>query len=125
LDADSDGDVILHSLCNAFSSAIGEGSLDTWAGEMFQKGVTDSKQFLLVILEKINKHDYKISNISIAIEAKEPKLEGKREEIQEKLVSLVGIEKDRVGLTFTSGEGLTSFGNGKGIQAISMVLLEK
>jgi len=52
LKADSDGDVIIHALCNALSTAIGGGSLDTWAGEMFRSGVRDSREFLKVILKK-------------------------------------------------------------------------
>jgi len=44
--ADSDGDVVLHSLCNALSTAIGGGSLDTWAGEMYRSGIVDSKCFV-------------------------------------------------------------------------------
>ena len=125
LEADSDGDVIIHSLCNALSTAIGGGSLDTWAGEMFKKGITDSKKFLQVIVDRVEENGFKINNVSIMIEAKQPRLETERERMQISLGKLLGVETDQVGIAFTSGEGLTEFGKGKGIQSISMVLIEK
>ena len=124
-EADSDGDVIIHSLCNALSSAIGGGSLDTWAGAMFDKGITDSKKFLDAIFIRVKEQGYSISNVSIIVEAGKPKLEGYRVNMQESLAKLLRVHKQQIGITFTSGEGLTGFGKGQGIQAFSMVLLEK
>lgn len=125
LEADSDGDVIIHSLCNALSTAIGGGSLDTWAGEMFKSGITDSREFLKVIIDRVKKKGLKINNVGIMVEAGKPKLEGFREKMQISLAKLLEIERDKVGIAFTSGEGLTSFGKGEGIQAFSIVSLIK
>lgn len=121
--ADSDGDVIIHSLCNALSTAIGGGSLDTWAGEMFKKGVTDSREFLKVIVDQVKKKGLKINNAAIMVEAGKPKLEGFRKQMQLSLAKLLGIEADKVGIAFTTGEGLTAFGRGEGIQALTIVSL--
>lgn len=125
LEADSEGDVIIHSLCNALSTAIGGGSLDTWAGEMFRKGIMDSREFLKVILKKVEEQNYKISNVSIMVEAGKPRLEEWREKMQNNLGKLMGIDKTQVGIAFTSGEELTAFGRGEGIQVFSVVLIEK
>jgi len=125
LKADSDGDVIIHSLCNALSTAIGGGSLDTWAGEMNRKGVTESKEFLKVIFGKVKKLGYRVNNIAVMVEAKEPRLEEYRNKMQQSLAELLEIEKEQVGMAFTTGEGLTSFGKGEGIQALTVVLIEK
>lgn len=123
LEADSDGDVIIHSLCNALSTAIGGGSLDTWAGGMYKKGITDSREFLKEILKKVRQKKYQISNVSIMVEAERPRLEKWREKMQDGLAKIMKINKDQVGIAFTSGEGLTSFGKGEGIQAFSIVSL--
>jgi len=125
LKADSDGDVIIHSLCNALSTAIGEGSLDTWAGEMNRKGVIESKEFLKVIFGKVKKLGYRVNNIAVMVEAKEPRLEEHRNKMQQLLAGLLEIEKEQIGMAFTSGEELTSFGRGEGIQALTVVLIEK
>lgn len=121
--ADSDGDVIIHSLCNAFSTAIGGGSLDTWAGKMAKRGITDSRDFLRVIVEKVRNAGYKIENVALMLEGQQPKLEDWREKIQLSLAKLLGIEKTRIGLACTTGQNLTAFGRGEGIQVFSTVLL--
>ena len=121
--ADSDGDVIIHSLCNALSTAIGGGSLDTWAGEMFRKGITDSQEFLKVIVDRVKKKGLKINNAAIMVEAGKPRLEGFRKQMQLSLAKLLDVEADKVGIAFTTGEDLTAFGKGEGIQAFTIVSL--
>ena len=121
--ADSDGDVIIHSLCNALSTAIGGGSLDTWAGPMFKKSITDSREFLKVIFQKVKNKGFKIGNVAIMLEGQKPKLEKHREKMQKSLAKLLEIKKEDVGIAFTTSQDLTAFGKGKGIQVFSIVLL--
>jgi len=127
LKANSDGDVIIHSLCNAISSAIGGDSLGTWADEMcLEQGIKDSAQYLKRTLTRIEEKKFVVENISISIEAKQPRLSLEIiNKIKANLSSLLKINIDQAGITFTSGEGLTSFGRGEGIQALTIVLLKK
>lgn len=123
----SDGDVILHSLCNALSSAIGGNSLSTWSDEMcLTKGVKDSKKYVEAIFKKVRSKGFKVENVSISVEVKKPvvKLE-MANKIKGAIAKLLEIKRERVGITFTSGEGLTPFGKGLGIQAFSQVLISK
>jgi 2-C-methyl-D-erythritol 2,4-cyclodiphosphate synthase len=124
-DADSDGDVILHSLCNAFSSALGGASLNSWAGPMCKEGITDSRLYLVKILSILKDQNFSISNVSIALEGSQPKLENFRENIQNTLSSILEIPTNNIGVTFTSSQDLTSFGLGQGIQATSVVLISQ
>jgi len=124
LKANSDGDVMIHALCNALSSAIGGGSLSTFADPLFEQGILDSTEYLKAVLEKIEK-EYKINNISIAVEASKPKLEPFFDQMKTNIAGLLSIDKDAVGITATSGEGLTAFGRGEGISAIAVVCIEK
>lgn len=123
LDSNSDGDVVLHSLCNALSSAIGGESLSTWADKMCQNGIKDSIKYLDLVLEKIKESNYSIGNISIAIEAKNPRLQAEIKSIKNKLSKVLNINVNQIGITATSGESLTAFGRGEGIQAFSIVNL--
>jgi len=125
LSGNSDTDVILHSLCNALSSAIGGDSLAAWSDEMcFKKGIKDSKKYVEYIFTKVKQKKYRVENVSICVEAKKPRLDLKIiEKIKEKIASLLEINIQQVGITFTSGENLTPFGQGKGIQSIAQVLL--
>lgn len=125
LEADSDGDVVIHALCNALNTAIGYGSFDLYARPMFNQGVIDSKEYLRVALGMVKQKGYKINNISFMIEAQKPTLENYREKICRSLAKLLSIEKEKVGIAFTSGENLTSFGKGRGIQVFCVVSLIK
>ena len=126
LEANSDGDVILHSLCNALSSAIGGDSLSTWSDAMCDAGIDDSKKYLEHIFEKVKKEKYGLENISISVEAKKPYIElSDADRMKDVIATVCEIDKKEVGITFTSGEGLTQFGQGLGVQAISLVLLKK
>ena len=124
LAGDSDGDVILHSLCNALSSAMGGDSLSTWSDNMCQKGIKDSKKYVETIFAKVKVQQYKVQNVSISMEAKKPFIELEAAAKMKKTIAdLLGIGNGQVGITFTSGEGLTPFGKGLGVQAICIVLL--
>ena len=52
LEGNSDSDVILHSLCNALSSAIGGDSLSTWSDNMCKRGIKDSQKYVEYIFKK-------------------------------------------------------------------------
>ncbi|MFH1827196.1 MAG: 2-C-methyl-D-erythritol 2,4-cyclodiphosphate synthase [bacterium] len=123
----SDGDVILHSLCNALSSAIGGDSLGTWSDEMCLKNkITDSKEYVRVVFKKVKDNKYKIGNVSISIEAKKPYLSIEQlNKIKMSLSQILKIRFKQIGLTITSGEGLTKFGKGVGIRVSCAVLLIK
>ncbi len=69
---------------------------------------------------------YRIQNIGIMVEAARPLIPSETiERIRNSIARLVGIGEGDVGLTFTSGEGLTSFGRGEGILAQAIVSLIK
>ena len=126
LSGNSDTDVILHSLCNALSSAVGGDSLSTWSDKMCQNGIIDSAKYVEHILKQVEGNKYKVENVSICVEAKKPRLDLETiKKIKAKIASLLKIKTEQVGITFTSGENLTPFGQGKGIQAISEVLISK
>ena len=78
-----------------------------------------------MIIKRVKAEGYRVVNVSVAVEAGKPKLESFREKIQKSLAELLNIQADQIGIAFTSGEGLTVFGRGEGIQVYSVVLIEK
>jgi len=126
-EANSDGDVILHSLCNALSSAIGGNSIGTWADDMFYGAkVKDSRKFVDVVLKSINKNNFVVSNLSVSIEAKKPRFSlDQLNKIKISLSKILKINVKQIGLTISSGDGLTEFGKGNGIKVLCAVLLIK
>lgn len=126
LKANSDGDVILHALFNSLSQAIGDKSIGCYADKMcLEQGITDSKEYLKVILEKLKEKNYKINNVGIMMELKKPRLDAYHDKIKESLSNLLKIEKNKIGLTFTSGDNLTEFGKGLGIQCFAVAIVNK
>jgi 2-C-methyl-D-erythritol 2,4-cyclodiphosphate synthase len=119
LRANSDGDVLLHALTNAISSITGVNILGAKADELCQQGVTDSGEYLKLAL--VNLHNWDIQHVAISIECLMPKIMPKINEMKANLAKLLNISTTDIGITATTGEGLTSFGRGKGIQVLCIV----
>ena len=123
-DADSDGDVILHALFNALSTAIGGKSLGFYADDMCRKGITDSKKYLEFILEKVKERGCKISNTAIMLEGKKPRIDEHIDKIKTSLSKILKIKKENIGIAATSGDELTDFGKGLGMQCFVVATLK-
>ncbi|MDC9726588.1 MAG: 2-C-methyl-D-erythritol 2,4-cyclodiphosphate synthase [Candidatus Thioglobus sp.] len=119
LRANSDGDVLLHALTNAISSLTGVNILGARADELCQQGVTDSKEYLKLALAELN--NLEIQHVAISIECLVPKISPKIDQIKTSIAKLLNLKTSDVGVTATTGEGLTAFGQGKGIQVICIV----
>jgi len=123
-EANSDGDVILHALCNAILSSVGAKTFDSFAGLMCKNGVTDSVHYLdeslAIATEKFPK--FQIQNLVISLECLQPKLAPKHEKIVKNLAFILNLNEDQIGLTYTTGEGLTEFGKGFGVRCLVQIL---
>ncbi len=125
LKANSDGDVILHAIFNAISQAIGEKSLGFYADPECEKGVTDSAKYLEIILKKMKAQKFKINSLGLMIEAKKPKFDPLSANIRKALSKILDLDTRKIGVTATTGEELTSFGQGLGIQCFAIISLIK
>lgn len=120
--AHSDGDVVLHALCDALLGAAGLGDI----GEHFSnqdarwKGA-DSKVFVHAVLEMLAVRKLRVVNADITVLAEEPKLSPHREAMRQSLADLLGTSA--VNLKATTTEGLGFIGRGEGIAAQAVVLL--
>jgi len=123
LRGNSDADVILHSLTSAISSITGKNILGARADELCQQGITDSAEYLKLALNDLN--DWHIEHIAISIECLVPKISPKIEALKSKLARLMNTQIDNIGITATTGEGLTAFGRGEGIQVLSIITVSK
>ncbi len=119
LRANSDGDVLLHALTNAISSLTGVNILGARADELCQQGITDSKQYLKLALAELN--NLEIQHVAISIECLVPKISPKIDQIKTNIAKLLNLTTNDIGVTATTGEGLTAFGQGQGIQVICIV----
>jgi 2-C-methyl-D-erythritol 2,4-cyclodiphosphate synthase len=120
LSADSDGDVVFHAICNAISSVTGVPVLGGLAISLCHNdGITDSQVYLEKAMETLQK--IKIQHVALTIEGKRPRLQSRSLEIREKTAHVMGLHVSQVGLTATSGDGLTDFGCGDGLQCFCVI----
>lgn len=118
--ANSDGDVIFHAICNAITSLTGKLILGAIADDLCLKdGITDSEVYLKEALKTLGRQ--KITHVALTLEAKKPKFKDRLEELRENIARALEISPKQVGLTATSGEGLTDFGCGDGVQCFAIV----
>ena len=120
--ANSDGDVVLHAITNAVSGITCRNILGNIADEMCNKqGIKNSEEYLKVALQDLKE---KIIHVSISIECKLPKINPHIEEMRKNISRILDINENCVGITATSGEGLTEFGKGNGINVFACITVE-
>ncbi|MEN9654127.1 MAG: 2-C-methyl-D-erythritol 2,4-cyclodiphosphate synthase [Chlamydiota bacterium] len=120
LDADSDGDVVFHALCNAISSLTGVPILGGIARDLCRKdGITDSQVYVEKALATLGPQ--KVVHVGVTIEGKRPHFEDHLIAMRKKMASVLRLSVSQVGITVTSGDGLTDFGCGDGLQCFVIV----
>lgn len=118
--ANSDGDVLFHAICNAISSLTGVLILGAIADDLCLKdGITDSEVYLLEAMKTLNQQT--ITHIAISLEGKKPKFKERIPDMRANIARVMGLNISQIGITATSGEGLTDFGCGDGVQCFAIV----
>ncbi|MEG0942329.1 MAG: 2-C-methyl-D-erythritol 4-phosphate cytidylyltransferase [Angelakisella sp.] len=121
LEANSDGDVVLHALTNAVSGITAENILGARADVICAGGQKDSRVYLKEALKYLRG---RITHLSFTIECKEPHLSSRIAEMRSSIGELVNLPPERVGITATSGEALTDFGRGLGVSVFCIATAE-
>jgi 2-C-methyl-D-erythritol 2,4-cyclodiphosphate synthase len=123
LEHDSDGDVIVHAICNAISSLCGVPIMKGLARDLIAKdGITDS----MVYLQKglVYLYSNVIVHVALSVEAKKPPLAGKVDVICAKVAHVCGLHPSQVGMTTYGGSGLTDVGCGEGVSALCLMTID-
>ena len=124
LAANSDGDVVYHALTNAISGVTAKNVLGARADALCRAGVTDSAAYVREALSDLAAMGYRLVNLSFSIECARPKITPGIPDMRRNLAALAGVPQDAVGITATTGESLTDFGRGLGIQVFCIVSAE-
>lgn len=119
LAGNSDADVILHAICNAISSVTGQVVLGPVTDKLCKQGITDSAAYVEHSLKTLG--DLKLSHVAVSLECRRPKMLAHIDPMRASIAKILGLTVADVGITATSGEGLTAFGRGEGIQALVIV----
>lgn len=125
INAHSDGDLVLHALCDALLGAIGLGDI----GEHFPdsdasyKGAS-STVFLTRVLGLLREQAWRIGNIDITLVAESPKLSPYRPVMRTHIADLLGVEESQLNVKATTMESRGCIGREEGIAAMVVVLIE-
>ncbi|MGH8211117.1 MAG: 2-C-methyl-D-erythritol 2,4-cyclodiphosphate synthase [Steroidobacteraceae bacterium] len=122
--AHSDGDVVLHALCDALLGAAGLGDIgqhfkDTdprWQG-------ADSKGFVRHILDMLRTRRLRVGNADVTVLSEAPKVGPHRDEIRYQIAALLEVSTEYVNVKATTTERLGFLGRAEGIAAQAVVLL--
>jgi len=124
--AHSDGDVLLHAVCDAMLGAAGLGDI----GHHFpdtdpQFRNIDSKILLERTSAIIRNHGFRIVNIDSTVCLEKPKIASYIPEMRSVIASILDTTPDNVSVKATTTEKLGFTGRGEGVMALAAVLLEK
>lgn len=126
LAAHSDGDVLIHAICDALLGAIGEGDIgrhfpDTDAANA---GI-DSRVLLRRVMALVSLAGYKLGNMDATIVAQAPKMAPYIEIMCDNLAADLCTARSRINVKATTTEKLGFAGRGEGIASHAVVLLEQ
>ena len=123
--AHSDGDVVIHAICDAMLGALALGDIGKHFPDTSSayKGI-DSKILLARCNELIKEKGYVISNVDATIAMQQPKLKDYIISMRETLSVVLGLDIDDVSVKATTTEKLGFVGKELGVEVHSVVLLE-
>ncbi len=123
--AHSDGDVVLHAICDAILGACAAGDI----GQHFPDddesfANADSSQLLDQVLQIADKQRLQLINLDVTVLAQVPKLAAYRQQMKTNLCALLSLDSDRVNLKATTTERLGYIGREEGIACHAVVLMD-
>jgi 2-C-methyl-D-erythritol 2,4-cyclodiphosphate synthase len=124
--AHSDGDVVIHALCDAIFGALALGDIgrhfpptdERWRG-------ADSRQFLRHAALLMAQHGYVLGNADVTVIGEAPNVGPHAQAMRENLAADLDSEIGRISVKATTTERLGFCGRGEGIAAQACVLLER
>jgi 2-C-methyl-D-erythritol 2,4-cyclodiphosphate synthase len=124
--AHSDGDVIVHALCDALLGAMALGDIgmhfpDTdakWRG-------ADSRVFLRHIAGLLAEHRYQVVNVDTTVLAEAPRLGRHREQMRANIAADLGIDINQVNIKATTSEALGFIGKREGLACHAIALIDR
>lgn len=126
LEAHSDGDVVIHALCDALLGAAGLGDI----GHHFPDddpafaGI-DSRLLLRRVREQLAERRLQVGSVDLTVVAQRPRLAPHVASMRARLAEDLGMPEARLNLKATTTERMGFTGRGEGIAAFAVVLLDE
>ena len=112
----SDGDVILHALCDSLLGAMSKKDIGTHFPSSDKRlKNAPSSIFITEIMKKINKSNYLISNVDITIICQSPSLKNYKDKIKKNIMKLTKLRNNQLNVKAKTTDYLGLIGNSKAI----------
>lgn len=124
--AHSDGDVLIHALCDALLGAMSQGDIGKHfsdQSEHWRDAV--SREFLRLIAELMGHQKYELENADLTLICEAPRIGPYRKRMCERIAEDLGVTVDRINVKATTAEGVGSIGRGEAMAAHAVVLLRR
>jgi 2-C-methyl-D-erythritol 2,4-cyclodiphosphate synthase len=126
LEGHSDGDCLLHAVCDALLGAAAAGDLGghfpstdpRWEG-------ASSLVFLEEVARVVDEKGYELENLDVTVIAERPALAPHIQGMRAGLARALGVRDERVSVKAKTTDGMGSLGRGEGIAAQAAVLLRR
>ena len=122
----SDGDVLLHAICDALLGASGQKDIGVHFPDsnLSLKDISSLK-LLKKTAQLLKKLKYSISNIDTVIVAQEPKLGPFKEKMRKNIARALNLSNKQVNVKATTTEGLGPIGRSQAISAYAVALIKR
>lgn len=124
--AHSDGDVLIHALCDALLGAIGGGDI----GKLFPdsdpqyRGI-DSRKLLDEVMRRVREQGYGVVNADLSLIAQAPRVAAHVPSMCRALATELGVDAACVNVKATTNESMDAIGRKEGLSAHAVVLLQR
>ncbi len=122
----SDGDALVHAICDALLGAAGLGDIGTWFPDTKAENAgRPSLEFLAAIRRQLEGDGYRIASVSAVIRLERPKLAPHVPALRAALAGALDLAPDAIGLSAKRGEGLDAVGEGRAVACDCVAVIER
>ncbi len=125
-EAHSDGDVLIHAVCDAILGAVGLGDIGQHFPDTDPKYARiDSRILLRGVIQKITDLNYKVGNVDATIIAQAPKMAKHIAAMKTNIAEDLAVSADQVNVKATTTEKLGFSGREEGIAVHAVIIVER
>jgi len=125
LSGHSDGDAVLHALCDALLGSLALGDLGQHFSDRDERNAgRDSSEFVTEVLRRVRDAGYELGNADLTIMAEAPRLAPHVDSMRARIAELCDCPADQISVKATRGEGLGPEGRGEAITVRAVVLVQ-
>ena len=121
----SDGDVLLHAICDALLGAAGLGDIGRYFPDTDERlRGADSRALLSATASRLHDHGFRIVNVDATIVAQAPRMAPHIASMTTCIAQTLGVSAQQINIKAKTSERLGFTGRGEGIAAQAVALIE-